>query len=197
MKNLLLLCISLCFSCVFAFAQENIYSTVIERNDPSYYYVADQEQDSTIVFLGEEDRPSLEGKDRYRIIRGEGREKDAKGDREREKKYLLNSTGDTLATIRGSYKELEFEDGYSIRLRVIDSGWEAVDSNEAIVAHIDLLWNDAFWHLTLLPYQDNEHLTHFNAAMMMSFVRMAWQRSTPEDDDTDFWFVMWLLALSS
>lgn len=197
MKNFLLLSLLLFFSYMITFAQEHIYSTVIERNDPSYYYIVDQEQDSIVVFLGEEDRPSLEGKDRYRIIRGEGREKDEKGDREREKKYLLNSTGDTLATIRGSYKEIEFEDGYSIRLRAIGSGWEAVDVSGKIVAHIDLLWNDAFWHLTLQPYQDNEHLQHFNAAMMMSFVRMAWQRSTPENDDSDFWFVMWLLALSS
>ncbi len=197
MKNFLLLSISLCFSCVIAFAQEHIYSTIIERSEPDYFYVVNQENDSTVIFLDEEDQRFMEGKDGYRIIRGEGREKDEKGDRERQKKYLLNSTGDTLATIRGSYKEIEFEDGYSIRLRAIGSGWEAIDSNEEIVAHIDLLWNDVFWHLTLQPYQDNEHMTHFNAAMMMSFVRMAWQRSTPEDDDSDFWFIMWLLALSS
>ena len=181
------------------FAQIETIKVSISRTDYTNFSIIDSNND-TIFLTKENDKRILQMDMTYKIVAGKGRQKDYKGEREKNKQYLINSMGDTLLTLRESQKTIEFKDSTCFFRERTPNGWKFSDSNNTTVCEIELFWNDSVWLYELRYYKSNQNTEDLKKVNMLNLVRLAYYRSKcncESSDDDDFWFIMWLIAIGS
>ena len=198
MKKIVLL-FGLILCVYYAIAQLETISISIPRDNYINISIIDSNND-TIFLTKEKDKRILQMDMTYKIIAGKGRGKDYRGERERNKQYLVNSKGDTLLTLRKSQKTIEFKDSTCFFMERTQNGWKFSDSNDTIVCEIELLWNDSVWQYELNYYKSNQYIDDLKKVIMLNLVRWADYRSKcscESSDDDDFWFIMWLVTIGT
>jgi hypothetical protein len=200
MKNIVLIFLGAILFTGNLIAQTETIKVLIPRSDYTNFSIIDSNNDT--VFLSKnEDGRILQMDLTYKIIPGKGRVKDYKGEKEKNKNYLVNSIGDTLLTLRESQKIVEFKDSTCYFRKLTSNGWEYVDSNGATVCEIELLWNDSVWSYELNYLKSGQNIEGLKKVNMLNLVRLAYYRSKcnceSDDDDDDFWFIMWLTSIAT
>ncbi len=198
MKKIVLL-LGLSLFANYLLAQLETISVSIPRDDYSNFSIINSNNDTIFLTLDNDDR-ILKTDLTYKIVRGKGRTKDYKGDRERNKQYLINSKHDTILTLRESQEIIEFKDLTCIFRERTPNGWRFLDSNNTTVCEMNLLWNDAVWFYELKYYKSNQNIEDLKKVNMLNLVRLAYYRSQchcecEDDYEDDFWFIMWLTSI--
>lgn len=181
------------FSINHVAAQNGTYSATIYRDAASSFFVVNEDQDSIFV---SRDEPLNSDARKYRIVWGEGREKDELGIKEKNKSYLLNAQGDTLLTTMHRGSSLKLYDGSYLQKAYADEGWTFKNEVGEVVSTIDLMWNDAKWVFditTELPEKQAEALNHYIFSYMAGW---ASSRSRCDDGGNDiFWDILFLVDI--
>ena len=122
-------------------AQIKELSCIISREDYKNFYVTSRGKDSIFVSKDSLGDRFIAAKMRYKIIDGKGGKKDLKGDRERNKRYLVSSNGDSLAVIKNDNDIIQVNDSIINREQkeIIDIlGVNNININ-IVLKHIQLL----------------------------------------------------------
>ena len=174
---------------------KELYAT-ISKDNPDQYYIVDQEGDSTLITkFGKKKRPSIADY-KFQVLPGKGRVKDEMGTREKHKMYLVNKLGDTLLTVRKKSDKIEFADGTYLTKVQTEDGWNFVDADNNLVYELVLLWNHSQWKYNIKFYEDHQNIDNLNNYVSVALSDMARHKSyDPSEDESDFWFTMWIASL--
>jgi hypothetical protein len=182
-------------------AQIKELSCIISREDYKNFYVTSRGKDSIFVSKDSLGDRFIAAKMRYKIIDGKGGKKDLKGDRERNKRYLVSSNGDSLAVIKNDNDIIQVNDSI-INREQTDYGWKYVNSKGKIICDLYLLWNNTTWNYTIKYYDEGDYIEKLNKVILLSMVTMADYRSKcPSEDNTvddllnstsNIWFILYM-----
>lgn len=186
---------------IFTFAQ-NQHTVEISRNDysiiESTYAGTKYTLNSKQYVFKESDYQITEGNNAYKLIYGKGGEKDLAGVRERNKKYLINSFSDTIATIIDKNQEVLIQ---NTRFSIVKNaqGWNYINEKNETEFSVELFWNKAKWVYTF-TYPPNSQISNdLHKVVLLSLVDKAKNLSAPKDDQdllTNTWFILYLASLN-
>jgi hypothetical protein len=199
-KYLIIGCLALGFINLATAQNKELYC-VISRQDFTNFYVVSKTNDSIFASKDSLGDRFIAAKMHYKIIDGKGGKKDLNGDRERNKRYLINSNGDTLAVIKNENDIIQINDSIISRVET-DYGWKYVNNKGKVICDLYLLWNKTTWNYTIKFYDEGDYIEKLNKVIILSLVNMADYRSAcPSEDNVvddltnatnNLWFVLWL-----
>jgi IS4 transposase len=111
---------------------------------------------------------------------------------------LLNTSNDTLLTIRRKSTKIEFADASYLIREETEDGWEFIDEDNQVIYEIELLWNESKWSYTIKSYDNTKNIDTLNQFVSLSLADLARYKSAPESSDSSmetFWFIMWLAEI--
>jgi len=193
MKHILL-CIFLLGAVLIVTAQKTNTTVEISRFNHSLIKVNDS---NTEYSIRTKDQTLNDPQLYYEFSRGKGGEKDTKGIRQRNKKYLISSNKDTLATLLTKEDEIIIE-GSTIAQLETEDGWMYLDEQNDTLYTIDLFWNIEKWKYNLEAANTDHICNTLNKIVLLSLVDMAQERSKTDCDDNNFvdlWFLLYVSAL--
>jgi hypothetical protein len=185
MKKFLIIVCTILGSINLTTAQIKELSCIISREDYTNFYVVSKTNDSIFVSKDSLGDRFIAANTHYKIIDGKGGRKDIRGDRERNKRYLINSNRDTLAVIKNDNEIIQINDSIIIRREETDYGWKYADNNGNVICDLYLLWNNTTWNYTIKYYDAGDYIEKLNKVILLSMVTMADYRSEcPSTDNT-------------
>lgn len=199
MKKIFFIIIVILFWYDTSLAQAEIIEVSISRKDYSCFYVIDSNKDS-ILLTKEGQHTVLKNDQFYKIIKGKGKKKDVYGTRERNKRYLVSSSEDTLATLSENNKKIEFKDSTSLYRELTPEGWKYTNTANKTLCEIELYWNNSTWKYTLKYYDSSENIETLKKVNLLSMVNMAYNRSNcdcKKNENENLWLMMLLLYATS
>ncbi len=186
---------SLCFvlTFIFSFSQNEKFTSIIPKSDYTKFYVVNMNNDTTVLVRENGERILLLDT-QYKLVNGVGRKKDKSGIKEKYKKYLINSKGDTLSTI-SSNTNIQISKSTIVTRQKTKTGWKYFNSDGKVLCDIGLLWNDSSWNYSIEFYESGAHIETLKKIVMLSLIKMAHYRSKchcPSSDCDDYLIYMFL-----
>ncbi len=195
--KILVLSLSLFSFSLLCKAQESNVIVEISRSNPSAIEVIDK---NTKYSIQPNDQQLNDGELHYEISRGKGGQKDQKGVRERNKRYLITSQKDTLAIIQKKSESIIIGNTVVYKKETED-GWNYVNEANDTLYTADLFWNKEKWRYHLKSNTNNEVQETLNKVVLLSLVDMAAKRSNTDCDDDDFlsslWYILYITSLAT
>ena len=142
MKSLVVAILTLVSTTVFT--QTSLYCT-IDRQEYKDVKIVDN-QNNEVLFISIEENLSrtINNESGIKIINGTGHKKDNLGVRERNKKYLIDKSLDTIASYRHEYALIQIN-GNLYKEVETPMGWDYLNEKDEIVLKVDLTWNTVIW----------------------------------------------------
>jgi hypothetical protein len=204
MKKQIITILLISASVTQAMAQTSQYSCTISRKDYSQFHVYDS-KDSVYLFKDSTNNRVLSSENEYRLVEGRGMKRDSFKERERNKKYMVSSAGDTVATLRTTkyqFDQIQLDDGSLVMKKFTSTGWAYLNSSGDTLTDVSLLWNKSTWNYTVTNYEEGDHMDLLNKVIMLNMVRNAYnssKSSCPKNDyfDTNnLWFTLYVLEMN-
>lgn len=194
MKNAIVLLL-LVLPCLHSNAQDQSLNIEISRGNFSEIQVVNQNEKFIITEVGD---ALVSLRNTFTIIEGKGATKDANGIRERQKNYLIDGRGDTLATIINSLEMIVIEDQV-IHIKKEMSNWAySLAATSDTLAISTLMWNKEKWQYELQFEQNNGLTEILKKYILLTMVDSAKKESATDCDDgmETFWMIMYASTLA-
>ena len=190
-----ILTIFLTLSILFVNAQNNKLTVEISRENYSKTEIYTQSE--KYILTDEENTLSNEG-DKFEFSYGKGGEKDLNGIKERQKKYLLNASNDTIATV------LKKENNVIIGNTVLnkeksEDGWKYVSENGVLYCNLKLFWNKEKWKYEI-DFKKSDIISNtLEKVVLLSLIDTAIDESNCDSssDDSSLWISLYACSILS
>ena len=184
--NNYLIIVLLLFSFLQTSYSQEKYKCVINKNNNSVYQLISENGD-TIASMSE-DTLILKKNDKLIFLRGKGWKKDKKGERERNKRYLINQNNDTLFTIRTKLKELQINDKYYHYER-INNCWIVFTDNDILLG-IWFSFDEHSFRFSIKTLNAKDSFSEDIIKFIIPFLKEIAMGSESDEDDDNIWLIL-------
>ncbi|MGB1040676.1 MAG: hypothetical protein ACPGVD_07375 [Flavobacteriales bacterium] len=178
-----------------SFPQIQSYSCVIPKEACQEYFIVNEQLDSTKISKLKFGTIDINSKS-YTLKYGKGRERDFRGIKEKQKKYLIEPNGNKAYFTWKNDGNIYVNDSITIEIVPTNFGWQFVENDSIVICEADLLWNNVSWNYYIQYYELGEKAKAIKKYLSVNMVSMASERSGyVSKDEERVGFILSLLEI--